>query len=1248
MKQITFFIFLMGFAMLSACTSTRPYYQKQFKNWAAQSLSKDTLPSYTTFLIGDAGEPSLTEKEPVLQLLENQLMQAQQPSNVVFLGDNIYQYGLPDSSDLAKRQIAERKLIEQLKILKDYTGRITFIPGNHDWAKSKAAGRKHVLEQEAFIENYLARPEKVFLPSQACPTPTEVLLQNDLVIIFIDTEWWLHKHHQPENYLDCEAKSKEDFLLQLNDLIKKHTNKKIIVAGHHPLYSNGVHGGHFPLIEHLFPFAPKGKYIPMPVLGSIYVGYRKFIGSRQDIPHESYQKLRKALMHLFEQHPNLMYVCGHEHTLQYLQKKDVHLIISGAGSKTSHIARKPKAAFAHSQKGFARIDFYKNGEVWVEYWIPTGKGQQGELIFKHQLFTHNTSTAANIPNPNPSTETLPPTFSTALGDYNASGFKKWLWGENYRKTWATPVDFLVFQLDKTLGGLEIIKRGGGQATNSLRLAAQDGREYVLRSVDKQGDKALGEALKGTFVADIVQDQTSAAYPYSALVVPHLAEVAGIYHSNPQYVYLPKDDRLGEYKESFGDAVYLFEERAEGKLWEDAAHFGFAKNIKTTSKVIKSLTEDNDVQINQQAVLKNRLFDMWLGDWDRHDDQWTWAEHKHKADKSTSYSPIPRDRDQVFFDSDGLIIALGTRKWGIPKFQGFKHQIRDVAGLNFNNRYFDRYFLTQPSLEDWLATADTLQQQLTDAHIQQALAQIPQEVAGFDIAQITEKLKQRRQDLRKYAEQYYRFLSKTVNVLGSDKHERFEIHHLSPQQTQIKVYKIKKESRKILKLLYERTFKSDETNEIRLYGLAGEDEFILLDNARSNIKIRIIGGEDTDLMADSTQSAGKGKKTDVYDQRQDTQLAPSPHWRNHLSKDSKVNEYQRNEFKYDYFGPLFFGGFNVDDGLFLGGGVKITKHGFRKAPFASRQQIKANYALATSSFNFIYKGEFIHLIGKLDLLIDAELRSPNYVQNFFGLGNETLNPRTERGINYNRVRYTQWYFEPQLRLASHNHKHQWNFGAYFQNVEIENNPDRFISNFEENGLDESILEKNRYFIGVQSSYLHDSRNHTLAPNKGIFFNIKLARIKGINESSTSDINYTHLSSSWAWYQQLSSRLVLANRIGAAFNWGEYEFYQANTLGANENLRGFRNYRFAGDHIFYNNTDLRLRLFGIKSFLFNGSFGLLAVHDIGRVWLSGENSDKWHQSFGGGFWVNPAEAFIVSATLSHSEESNLLFVKFGFLF
>ena len=129
----------------------------------------------------------------------------------------------------------------------------------------------------------------------------------------------------------------------------------------------------------------------------------------------------------------------------------------------------------------------------------------------------------------------------------------------------------------------------------------------------------------------------------------------------------------------------------------------------------------------------------------------------------------------------------------------------------------------------------------------------------------------------------------------------------------------------------------------------------------------------------------------------------------------------------------------------------------------------------------------------------------------------------------------------------------------------------------------------------------------------------------------------------------TRLVLATRVGWGKNYGKYEFPQAMYMGGTDNLRGFRKQRFAGRSMLFNNTELRIRLFDFNTYLFPGSFGLLVFHDIGRVWADGENSENWHNGYGGGIWIAPIRRFVVAAVVAKSKEEKMLpRITFGFQF
>ncbi len=1235
MKKIAYFLGLLVF--LSHCTSYKHVYQQS----PAQAIQENSAsPAHAIFLWGNL--PQKGAQTAIWKHLQEQISQAGKASTVLSLGNQFYPRSLADTTS------REARMVEQnLGFLKEYPGRLVFIPGNRDWDNGQRKGQGSLLSQETFLEDFFQQ-ENVFLPDGGCPGPVEIELAEDVVLLVLDTQWWMHQWDKPRGpESPCEAKGDYDFLLLVEDAVFRHPNKKVIVAGHHPLASAGRLGGHFPASDHLFPGGDKNVWLPLPGLGSAYVFYRKLIGGNQDRANVRYKQLVNNLKQIFKGHPNLIYATSHEHSMEYRKVDSTHQILSGSLGPKKYIRNKPKTEFASNYPGYARINIYDNGEVWTEFWAQ--EGESVRVVYRQKLFQQ-------VPKPQEKTELITSIdYSDSIKvlpinpDYKkASGFKKLFFGKNYRNEWAEEVEFPYLNMATEKGGLEVIKRGGGQATNSLRLQAANGKQYVLRSVDKQAEKALGDAFKGTFLADIVQDQTSSAHPYGALTLPPLADAVGINHTNPRYVYLPTDPRLGKYQYTLGGDIYLFEERPDAD-WSDADFFGNPKDIDGTPTVIKNLTKDNDNQVDQLSVVRHRLFDIWVGDWDRHDDQWRWGDYKENGLRI--YRPIPRDRDQAYWRSDGKLVRLASHRWGIPKFQGFWKKLRDVGGLNQNARYFDRYFMTEPDLQDWLALADTLKQNLNDEVIDEALSRVPDPVAKYENPVIREKLQQRREDLSRYAEEYYRFISKKVNVLGSNKHELFTVERLNNEETRVKIFKVKKKSREIRGLIYERTFKRDETREIRLYGLKGDDEFKLSGEVNKGPRIRIIGGGGDDKVSNESKVKGLSRKTIVYDKPKGMEVNAEADTRLQVKNQKGINRYDRYAFKYNYLGPLFFFGFNPDDGLFIGGGITSTTHAFRKEPYHTRQSVKGNIAFSSNSFNFDYRGEFTGFLGPFDLVLDAHIRAPNYVRNFFGLGNETVNEVDERGLTFYRIRYNQFLFQPAIRKVWVNDRTFLSLAGFYQSVKVlsEDNVDRSVGEASRAGeIPADIPGKRFNFGGVALNYQLDTRNSLLFPSRGVLLQLEGRYSRNTQDSDELPIDFAQFTGNFSFYLPFSQGAVLASRVGGGHNFGDFQFFQAHTLGARSNLRGYRNDRFSGRSSFYQNNDLRIRLFKLRTFFFNGFVGLMGVYDWGRVWQNGETSSKIHQGYGGGIWLTPADALSITATYTTSDDDNIILIRFGFLF
>ncbi|MFL5730733.1 MAG: metallophosphoesterase [Cytophagaceae bacterium] len=361
------------------------FYQKDSKGWEGIKPREEQKIAFTIFLIGDAGAGSPLKTEPNFVIMREQLLKADENSAVFFLGDNIYPYGLQEPGHPLYKQ-SEERLLEQLKMVGGFKGRVCFISGNHDWNKGREGGYEAMMRQQAYIEKYFAR-EDVFLPRNGCPGPEEVKLSEEITAVVINTQWWVQRGKRPEGKKDgCKVENEEEFFSELEKILVKNKDKKLIVIGHHPMYSQAYHGGHFNMKQHLFPLTEVGHklYIPFPLLGSMYPMYRKFIGAREDMAHPLYKNMRKRLVGIFSRYDNLIYAAGHDHNLQYLKEHNQHYIISGAGCKINYVKHGEGAQFTHAHKGFFRLDYFTNGDIWLEAWEPDER-EKAVLAYRKEL-----------------------------------------------------------------------------------------------------------------------------------------------------------------------------------------------------------------------------------------------------------------------------------------------------------------------------------------------------------------------------------------------------------------------------------------------------------------------------------------------------------------------------------------------------------------------------------------------------------------------------------------------------------------------------------------------------------------------------------------------------------------------------------------------------------------------------------------------------------------------------------------------
>ena len=1222
-KYNRFSIWLLLGLVLS-CATFKPQY-------AEDDIQATTAPEspleHTFYLVGDAGYSPMGDQAIALKHLGETLETASKNSTTLFLGDNIYQKGLPKKEHKDRLQ-AEHNINSQIKAVANYKGETIFIPGNHDWY---ANGLEGLDRQEDYIDDVLGKNS--FLPEKGCPIEHETISEG-IELIIVDSKWYLtnwDKHPTMNDH--CQIKTREAFFDEFESEIKKARGKTTIVAMHHPMFSNGPHGGKYSFNEHMKP---------VPILGTVKNVLRKTTGvSPEDFQNKRYNEFRERIITIAQYNDRVIFTSGHEHNLQYLESDNLVQIVSGSGAKKTATKIGCGGLFSFGEYGFARLDVYKDGSSQVTFFDSKTK----EIVYNRQVFEafSEQKTSDYVL---PENETIESSIYTTE-ETTKSGFYKMLWGERFRADYSQNIIAPVAYLDSLHGGLTPIRKGGGHQSNSLRLATKNGQEYVMRGLRKNALKYIQSTgfknqyvegqFEDTFTQDLILDVFTGSHPYAPFVIGYLSDAVEIYHTNPVLFYIPKQKALEPFNDDFGDELYMIEEHA-GDNHGDKASFGFSDELISTTDMLQEIRSDEDISIDEAAYIRARLFDMIIGDWDRHEDQWRWA--KFEKDGKTVYKPFPRDRDQAFSRmTDGFLMGMASKLIPASKrLRSYNPTISNLKALNTVPYSLDMAIINEANKKVWDTQVEYIRSHLTDKVIEMAFYEMPKEINQEKVSEIKQILIQRRNDLPQIADDYFTIINKYTVITGTDKDDWFDIDRKSNGETKITGYRIK--DGKKADIFHEKVYSKDQTKEIWVYALDDDDVFHVYGEGNHYIRMRLIGGQNNDVY-----NINNGKNILIYDFKSKPNTIEAKKGNLKLVDDYETNIYDYLKLKNNtnQFMPVI--GFNPDDGFKLGFSDTYTAYGFERNPFSSQHTISGAFYFATSGYDLRYKGEFSNVIGRLSLGIDAVFTSPNYTINFFGYGNETTNPNTDGqdlSLDYNRVKLRTLKFAPSLikkgELGS-----EVKLELSYQSIEVEETTDRFINEF----YDSNNIENTNNFLGAELSYYFRNVDNEAYPTLGFTADFKLGYRNNIEENT--NMGYLVPSISIDYKLDPLGRLVLASKINGHVTYGNnYEFYQAASIGASNGLRGYRNQRFTGKHAYYQLTDLRYTFNKLKTGLLPINFGVYAGFDYGRVWVQHDDSDIWHNSYGGGVFVVAAELFTVNTSLFNSDDGLRFAIALGLSF
>ncbi|MDP2365954.1 MAG: hypothetical protein Q8M94_19555, partial [Ignavibacteria bacterium] len=1055
-------------------------------------------------------------------------------------------------------------------------GKFIIIPGERDWDNSGKNGLENVKRLESLVKS-LKLKNVIWAIKNGCPGPNEFLLDENLLLITINTQWWNHPFEVPGPIDgECKVSTTDDFKEEFEDIINENEGKNILVAGHYPLISNGEYGGNFSIKKHIFPLTDlvDGLYLPLPFIGSFYPSFRANVGTTDDISNERFEETRKLLLNILSDYNSLVYISGHDKTQQITEVRGNYFVNSGAPESAQYAADLESSLLSESEPGILELLYHPDGKVTSTF----HQFSESDKIVESE-FTLFESACVYPESQLPVNYAFIPCFDVesivkesinkfhgttkvvAGPEYEAGSFKRFLLGDHYRDSWTTEIEVPYLDLDTTKGGLKLLRKGGGRQTLSLKFTGAGGLRYTFRSVNKDPIKALDYDLRKTFVANIVRDQTTTQHPYGALAADVLLNELDIIHAHPKLYVMPGDPRLGQYQRDFGGMLGMLEEDPENPEKGEKGYLG-AVRILRSNKLFRELYNDHDNQVDAKSFAVARAFDILVGDWGKHDDNWKWIGFKEKD--LTIYKPVPRDRDHVFSRWDGVLPWIADREWAKESGEDFNYDIAGLRSLMFQARYLDRFLASSLTKQDWIDAAQFIQSRISDNVIEAAVKNMPAEIYDISGKEIEDKLKVRIKDLQNYVQEYYEMISDEVDVVGSNKKEYFDVLRNNDGSVTVNVYNVK-DIFKGDKLFYSRIFYKVETSDIRLYGLGGDDIFNVQGSTDESIKIRIISGSGADSINDLSNY-----KTIVYDKGKKTKVNEGPETQIGKPFDESLYNYDRTRFAYNTYFPLPYIYYGADDGFIFNFGIDFINHSFDKEDYSNKHHVQLS-AGTSGSFGVGYTGRFHHVFGGWDFILSGHFDNPLKYTYFYGIGNETTKDDSKYLANYYRTRYNSKGLSLGLTYD------YWKKSSISFLVNYENNERQAdISNTIFSSGNYLGTNKINKIEGVVSLDI-DFRNRLTLPTSGTRL---IAKYRNGIITNLDNMSYQKFLGIAEGYTSFKFLLPLTFGLitGGGHSVGDIPFYEQFALGQNTYLKGYKNNRFTGTSMIFMQSELRVNLFG----------------------------------------------------------------------
>jgi len=796
--------------------------------------------------------------------------------------------------------------------------------------------------------------------------------------------------------------------------------------------------------------------------------------------------------------------------------------------------------------------------------------------------------------------------------YKAGGFHRWLLGDTYRDLWGRPMRVQVLNLRTFAGGLRPDKVGGGNTTRSLRFLNPEGVDYVFRMVDKS-KLTTPKRLKGTVVEKIFRDQVSASHPAGALLAAPMLDAAGVLHVTPVFVVMPDDPVLGEFRAEFAGTLGMIEQYPSKP--KDGDGFAGAIKVIDSDELLALLDSDAGQRFDAPALLTARLMDMLINDWDRHGGQWKWARFQPGA--GSLWEPISRDRDHAFTASGGVVMGVARKSY--PNMVVFQGSLPSVRAMTWNSLEFDRRMLGGLEKPVWDSVVGQLVRRVTDAVIETGVHALPAEYQS-SAPLMAQTLKQRRDGLPDMANRFYYALAAVADIHATDAADRATITRVNDGIVEVRLQSGEGAP------YFLRRFDARETSEIRVYLHGGDDSAFVTGKVQRSIPVRIIGGNGTNRLIDSSRVDGHGHRGHLYDvghrkgveYPKDTFFNRRP-W---VKQDGHLLLPGRD--RGTSITPVVGLGTYRDLGVVPSLGVRKYRYSFRHRPYSSMVGLRADYSSGLNGFRVAFLWDKRREDSPVHFALTAQMSQLEMVS-FYGYGNDVPSAAS---IAFFDARHRQWLLQPAI-ARSYGLRSELYVGPVVQYTVTDSTPDKFLSLTQPYGFGRFGQ------VGLRLGLHHDTRDVPRDPGRGLTLDLTGNVYPALWDVTSEYAAIEGVATTYLRFPIPMHPVLVLRGVGKQL-YGAFPFHDAAFIGGRNMLRSVDTQRYAGDASLYGGAELRVRLarFG---YILPWDIGIFGMADAGRVFVAGESPGGWHKTAGVGFWIgvpDPSTAIRVCRRLDAS--------------